>query len=278
MKGWQRILLLIIPYFVFVGIFQFTGFLMASVDLKSLEAEKTTAQHLIITFFNFTGTIVLLWFFMVFIDKEKFINLGFQIKNRFKHIYLGLLFGFIIMGLGLLILLAINQVKFLGITLSFKELLFSILIYIFVAITEEVLFRGYILRNFMASFNSYWALLLTSLVFAIAHGANPNMDWFSFLNLFLAGLLLGGTYIYTKNLWFPIALHFSWNLFQTLFGFNVSGQDFYSLIEFKTTEKNMINGGDFGFEGSIFSVALQVLLIGTIWFYFERIKPKKLRH
>nr|WP_235817831.1 CPBP family intramembrane glutamic endopeptidase [Formosa haliotis] len=102
------------------------------------------------------------------------------------------------------------------------------------------------------------------------------MDWFSFLNLFLAGILLGITYTYTKNLWFPIALHFSWNLFQTLFGFNVSGQDFYSLIEFKITDNNMINGGDFGFEGSIFSVIAQVLAIGAIWFYYNKNQPKTL--
>ena len=67
------------------------------------------------------------------------------------------------------------------------------------------------------------------------------MDGFSAMSLFLAGILLGITYIYTKNLWFPVALHLSWNLFQTLFGFNVSGKDFYSLIEFKIQENNLLN-------------------------------------
>ena len=60
--------------------------------------------------------------------------------------------------------------------------------------------------------------------------------------LFLAGVLLGVSYVYTKNLWFPVALHFSWNFFEALFGFNVSGQDFYSLIDFNITEKNLLNG------------------------------------
>ena len=102
------------------------------------------------------------------------------------------------------------------------------------------------------------------------HGANPNMDWFSFLNLFLAGILLGMSYVYTKNLWFPIALHFSWNFFQSLFGFNVSGQDFYSLIEFNIPEKNKLNGGDFGFEGSVFSIIIQIILIFSIFIYYQR--------
>jgi membrane protease YdiL (CAAX protease family) len=39
-----------------------------------------------------------------------------------------------------------------------------------------------------------------------------------------AGLLLGAAYIYAKNLWFPIAIHFAWNFTQSaIFGANVSG-------------------------------------------------------
>ena len=181
------------------------------------------------------------------------------------------------MGAGLLILISLNQVQFVKFNVSVIDITLAILVYIFVAFTEEALFRGYILRNFMGSFNNYVALIASSVLFAVAHGFNPNMDWFSYLNLFLAGILLGATYIYTKNLWFPIALHFSWNFFQTLFGFNVSGQQFYSLIEFKITDKNIINGGDFGFEGSIFSIAAQVLLIASIFVYYERIKPKRIQ-
>ena len=102
------------------------------------------------------------------------------------------------------------------------------------------------------------------------HGFNPNIDLFGFLDLFLAGILLGVSYIFTKNLWFPITLHFSWNFFQSLLGFNVSGQDSYSLIEFKITEKNILNGGDFGFEGSIFSIIAQLIFISIIWYYYNK--------
>ena len=277
MKGWQRILILIFPYFLIVGIFQFIGLIIAGVDFSNIEAEKTSQQHVIVAFFTFFGTFVLLWFFMKYVDDEKFVNLGFQIKNRIKDINVGVILGFLIMSAGLLTLISLNQVEFLKYNFSVKDIVLAILVYIIVAITEEVLFRGYILRNFMGSFNNYMALVVSSILFALAHGFNPNMDWFSYLNLFLAGILLGATYVYTKNLWFPIALHFSWNFFQTLFGFNVSGQDFYSLIEFKIIDKNMINGGDFGFEGSIFSIIAQVVLITAIFLYYERIKPKRIQ-
>ncbi|MFY0712075.1 CPBP family intramembrane metalloprotease [Seonamhaeicola sp. NFXS20] len=273
-----RLILFAISYFFIVGIFQFIGLLVSNVDYNNLDASKTTEQHLIISLFDFVGNFLLLWLFMKYVDKEKFIKLGFSIQNKIKEIILGILLGVLIMGLGFLTLLMLNEISFYEFNYNFKEIVYSILVYIIVAFVEEAIFRGYILRNFMASSNNILALIISSILFALAHGFNPNMDWFSYLDLFLAGILLGISYVYTRNLWFPIALHFSWNFFQTLLGFNVSGQDFYSLIEFKIEEKNILNGGDFGFEGSIFSIIVQVLLIVVIVLYYERIKSKKLQN
>ncbi len=86
----------------------------------------------------------------------------------------------------------------------------------------------------------------------------------------MAGLLFGLSYIYTKNLWFPIALHFSWNFFQgTVFGFNVSGKETYSLIITKENSFNIWNGGNFGFEGSILSILFQIFAIGIVFLIFK---------
>lgn len=111
------------------------------------------------------------------------------------------------------------------------------------------------------------------------HAFNPNVDWMALSIIFLAGILLGISYIYTKNLWFPIGLHFGWNFFQSLFGFNVSGEDFYSITDFSLPAKTIWNGGDFGFEGSVLAVIFQVLAITGIVFYYEskRCRPKDLK-
>jgi hypothetical protein len=124
----------------------------------------------------------------------------------------------------------------------------------------------------MISFNKYIALIVSALLFSLLHAGNPNVDMFALANLFLAGILLGISYVYTKNLWFPIALHLSWNLFQTLFGFNVSGIDSYHLIEISIIENNLLNGGLFGFEGSIFSIIFQVITIILIVWYYQKNK------
>ncbi len=271
MSGWLRVLLLIIPYFIITGIFQLIGMLILGIELNDIYPSTTSFQDLIISFFNLIGTVVALWLFMTYIDLEKFINLGFEIKNRVKDFLFGFLIGFLILGLGFLILIYSNEIYFISINYNLSELIISILFFFVVALVEEMLFRGYVLRNLMFSFNKYIAIIISSLLFSLMHGFNPNIDLVGFIDLFIAGVLLGMSYIYTKNLWFPIALHFGWNLFQTLLGFNVSGQDFYSLIEFSIFDKNLLNGGDFGFEGSIYSLVFQVIFIIVIWKYYTKL-------
>ncbi|NJB72044.1 hypothetical protein GGR42_002535 [Saonia flava] len=267
--GWYRVLLLVLPYFFIVGIFQYIGVLAAGVDLSENSPEETVFQQFIIGIFNLLGTFLVVWIFMKFVDKQKFVQLGLQIKNRIKDIVTGTLFGAIIMGAGYILLYFLEEIQFTGVVLNFTDLTLIILHFFIVALVEEVLFRGYILRNLMISFNKYIALFLSSGLFSLMHGFNPNISQFSLMGLFLSGVLLGATYIFTKNLWFPIALHFSWNLFQSLLGFNVSGQDSYSIVEHQIVEANLINGGAFGFEGSYLSIIAQLILIFGIIYYYS---------
>lgn len=237
-KDWARVLYLIIPYIFVVGGFQFIGALIAKIDISSFDGNATTSQDLIMSFFDLIGTLLLLWVFMKSIDKEPFIELGFHLKNRFRDVLMGFIIGVFIMAIGYLILWSLNEINFETINFNGFELLMTILLFVIVAVVEEMLFRGYILKNLMSSFNKYLALIITSFLFASAHGFNPNLSILSIVGLFLGGIFLGISYVYTKNLWFPIALHFSWNLFQSLFGFNVSGIDKYSIIEFNIENNN----------------------------------------
>ena len=113
-------------------------------------------------------------------------------------------------------------------------------------------------------------LIISSAIFSLLHSLNPNVNYIALTELFIAGILLGVSYVYTKNLWFPIALHLSWNFFQVMFGFNVSGMDTYSLIEFEILENNNINGGDFGFEGSYLSILFSLIMIYFLWRYYKK--------
>lgn len=236
--------------------------------------QPTTAQNVIIALFGLIGTFSVIYMFMKSVDKEPFNNQGFQYQNHKKDILIGILVGFMMMAIGFGTLVFLEQIKFATTIISGYELLLTGILFLLVAFMEETLLRGYILRNLMHICPNMVALLISATFFSLLHAANPNMGWISFLNLFLSGIVLGLPYLYTRNLWFPIALHFSWNFFQSLFGFNVSGQDAYSLIEITAIENHALHGGEFGFEGSILLMVLQVILILLLFIYFESTTEK----
>lgn len=275
-KGWVRVLLIIIPYFIIVGLFQFVGAYVSGNEISPEYVQETTEQHLIVSFFGLLGTLLVIYLFVKFVDDERFTDIGLYFKNHKKGFLVGLLAGLFIMAIGYSVLYALNQLEFVETIFLGDEFLMTGLLFIIVSLSEEIMFRGYVLRNLMESMNKYVALFVSALFFALMHAANPNLSLIGNINLFLAGVLLGLPYIYTKNLMFPIAFHFSWNFFQSLLGFNVSGLDSYSLIEFKTTQNTWVNGGDFGFEGSVLAIVFQIILIVTLYFVFNNKKKEEL--
>ena len=282
-KGWLTAILSIIPFFIFVSFFQGFGVGLSTVlgkrgiidfDFdKYLEIEDMRdflVADTIIQYFDLIGVLLLLWILMRFVDKEPFINLGFSLKGKINDIILGMTLGLLLMAVGYTILILLGEIKFIGFNYDLKNIILLFLLFIAVSIAEETYVRGYVLKNLLQSFNPIISLIISSAIFSLLHFFNPNVNYIALTELFIAGILLGISYVYTKNLWFPIALHLSWNFFQVMFGFNVSGMDTYSLIEFEIIENNNINGGDFGFEGSYLSILFSLIMMYFLWKYYKK--------
>jgi len=282
-KGWLTAILSIIPFFIFVSFFQGFGVGLSNVlgkrgiidfDFdKYLEIEDMRdflVADTIIQYFDLIGVLLLLWVLMRFVDKEPFINLGFSLKGKINDIILGMTLGLLLMAVGYTILILLGEIKFIGFNYNLKNIILLFLLFIAVSIAEETYVRGYVLKNLLKSFNPIISLIISSAIFSLLHFFNPNVNYIALTELFIAGILLGISYVYTKNLWFPIALHLSWNFFQVMFGFNVSGMDTYSLIEFEIIENNNINGGDFGFEGSYLSILFSLIMMYFLWKYYKK--------
>ena len=282
-KGWLTAILSIIPFFIFVSFFQGFGVGLSNVlgkrgiidfDFdKYLEIEDMRdflVADTIIQYFDLIGVLLLLWILMRFVDKEPFINLGFSLKGKVNDIILGMTLGLLLMAVGYTILILLGEIKFIEFNYDLKNIILLFLLFIAVSIAEETYVRGYVLKNLLKSFNPIISLIISSAIFSLLHFFNPNVNYIALTELFIAGILLGISYVYTKNLWFPIALHLSWNFFQVMFGFNVSGMDTYSLIEFEIIENNNINGGDFGFEGSYLSILFSLIMMYFLWKYYKK--------
>ena len=269
-SGWIKSLLFI-PLIFISEIFGALMLILLGYDISELSSISTISESTLALqkFFSLSICLLLLWLFMKFIDKQDFVDLGFQIKKRLNDFTLGILIGFSIMFSAFLILLLLDEITYEGYNINFNNIVISVLLFTGVSIFEEVIFRGYMLKNLLESFNPYFALFISSIFFSLIHGSNPNVTILGLSNIFLAGIFLGASYVFTKNLWFPIALHFSWNFFQSMFGFRVSGMDFYSIIDFNILENNSLNGGEFGFESSILSLFIITVTTIFIWKYFK---------
>lgn len=140
-----------------------------------------------------------------------------------------------------------------------------------VGITEELLARGYQLRNLAEGLHfQQWgaqravvaAWLVSSLCFGLLHVNNPHSSWHSTLALMLVGLFFGLGFVLTGELAIPIGLHITWNFFQgSVFGFPVSGRDFgnITILAIRQTGPELWTGGAFGPEAGLLGLAATVI-------------------
>ena len=188
----------------------------------------------------------------------------FSKNGVLKSLTIGIILGVVLQSLTILVIylkgsysiISINPILFLvpPLTMAFTSSIF-----------EETLMRGIIFRITEEKLGSYFALIITAVLFGAMHLANPNSSLIAAIGLAIqAGLLLASAYIYSRNLWFPIAIHFAWNFTQSaIFGANVSGNTISkTLITSKIEGAEWFTGGKFGPEGSI--QATVFCLIATI--------------
>jgi membrane protease YdiL (CAAX protease family) len=147
------------------------------------------------------------------------------------------------------------------------------------AIVEETVFRGIIFRIAEERLGSYWALAISAFIFGGLHFANPHSSILAAVGLMIqAGLLLGAAYILTRNLWFPIGLHFAWDFTQSgIYGAVTSGGSTSgSLLTSHIQGATAITGGPFGPEGSL-QATVFCLIAAVILLLFGRMQGKIVR-
>lgn len=200
-------------------------------------------------------------------------GLGRSLAIRKKDLLSGISLAIVLYAVGFGVSLLAGAIEIAGVVFNPSSLLISFVFFLLVAITEEFALRGFVLeRMLQGGVNKFWALFLSATLFSLVHIANPNFDFLSFINILLAGILLGSSYIYTHNLCFPIALHWFWNWIQgPVLGYEVSGNKFCDgLLTLYLPEANLINGGAFGFEGSILCTVLMVAGTAVILKMFRK--------
>lgn len=269
-QGWLRVILFILLFMLVGTILGFTLQLVYTNLISEsfrLQLEEGVTEDIGLLLSQIAMVIITGLSVLVarkFIDRQSFASLGWSLAGRGKDIGVGLGLGLAIISFGFIVLYGIGFLQVVDVHFSIPTILFYLLLCTIISFSEELIMRGYILPNLMDSFDKYIALVISALLFGLLHVFNPSVTVISLINITLAGVLLGIYYIHQRNLWFPIALHFSWNFFQgPIFGFEVSGIDMQSVIQQEINGYPLLTGGEFGLEGSILITFIQLGLI--VW-------------
>jgi membrane protease YdiL (CAAX protease family) len=205
--------------------------------------------------------------------RESLADAGWQMDRRwFAQACIG-----VALGLGSLLLAAALIAATGGLTFSLDParsvgaLAWGAYVFLFVALLEENLFRGFLFQRFVAGAGPWAAQLALALLFALGHWDNPGMDGITrvvaSVELALAALMLGLAYLRTRSLALPVGIHFGWNWAGgSLMGFGVSGIDQAGwFLPVFGDQPTWLTGGAFGPEASVFGIAADLLLIGLLW-------------
>lgn len=97
--------------------------------------------------------------------------------------------------------------------------------FLIVGITEELVFRGWILNALLVKFRTWVALLINSVLFLLIHfpiwyRTGTFVTSFtsgSAFTVMILGILFGLLFIKSKNIFVPVIFHMFWDLILTVF-------------------------------------------------------------
>ena len=234
--------------------------------------EELSASPLLVigSLFATAGMIATVIVYCRFLEKRRMSTLGLS-RPFAKEYGIGALLGLLLFGVYIAFSMIFGKLTFLGISerFSLPTVLLLLLGYLVQGFSEEILCRGYFMTSLCRSLPLPFALVVSSLFFALLHVGNAGVDFLALLNIFLFGILMGLYVIRRGSLWGACALHALWNFAEgVLTDFAVSGLTMPSSVFSFGTEgaSTFIIGGAFGPEGGfavtfVLTISVAVLLM-----------------
>lgn len=212
-------------------------------------------------------TVPLALFVMKKLTKIRYKDLGLIKEGWFKQFLIGefgggLLLTFVVLTIWALGGIQLQQNPQEG---SFAVLATGLVFFIFQGTWEEVIYRTYLMPHFSKVMGDGWSILFSSALFTLGHALNPGMQPLPILNLFIGSLVFSLVYYYTGSLLIVGVGHGLWNYCQGfVFGAQVSGNTISDsmMISTPVPGRELISGGNFGFEGGLVTTLTGLALIG----------------
>ncbi|MBY0572450.1 MAG: CPBP family intramembrane metalloprotease [Undibacterium sp.] len=199
-------------------------------------------------------------------------------RQWFKQLLWGIVAGTLLMLLPAILLMFAGLLHFQLNTIDYPSILTSLSLFVAVAVSEELTFHGFMFQRLVNGVGVWIAQLGMSAYFLLNHSdaliSAGSIGYLAGLNIFIAGLMFGMAYLYTKSLALPIGIHFAANLVQGgILGFGVSGSSNNGIFTpIFDQDLPWLTGGQFGLEASIPGLLAVTGLTLFLWTYHKKMK------
>lgn len=212
---------------------------------------------------------------MSLMEKRRVGAYGLPASEMFgRKFWLGILFGLVEIFALIGLISAFGGYSFGALALTgsviFQWGLFHLILFTFVGLFEEFLFRGY-MQYTLADGIGFWpAALLLSVAFGAVHLGNPGEGPVGAAGVVIVALLFCFSLKRTGNLWYAVGLHASFDWGETyLFSVPNSGTFMQGHLSNAVLHgPKWLTGGTVGPEGSVFcflTLALQFLVVHLLF-------------
>jgi len=206
------------------------------------------------------------WIYVRYIERRDLTELSSS--NAFQEIGLGSLIGLGLFSFIIAILWLLGFYRVSGINFVVLSLIGALVGAFVSAFAQELIFRAVIYRITEEWLGTWWALLISALLFGLIHLSSAGATIFSALAVALqAGVLLAAVYALTHRLWMALGLHMAWDFANdAIFGVGVagqSGQALHGLLQADLNGPKLLTGGALGVEASIITLVV-MLIVGMI--------------
>jgi membrane protease YdiL (CAAX protease family) len=135
------------------------------------------------------------------------------------------------------------------------------------ALFEEALFRGYALFALRDLAGGAAGVVVTALLFSVAHQANPGYDWMAAANVALVGGVLAAWILAERDVWVAVGAHAGWNAAIVLgAAIPVSGLAIPSPCHTGVLQgPDWLTGGSFGLEAALPTAVAWLGLAAWLW-------------
>ena len=247
----------IIVAVLFVGIGLFIGQTLLSLLRSALSITNLGLANVLAFLFITPLTYFAYLAYVRYVEKRNMTELGSP--GAVQEFGLGALMGFGFFSLVIAILWLLGVYHVSGVSLAGLTLIGALLGAFASGFAQELLFRAVIYRITEEWLGTWWAVVISALLFGLIHLTSAGATLFSALAVALqAGVLLGAAYALTHRLWMALGIHMAWDFANDgIFGVGVAGQTGQSLhgvLQASLQGPALLTGGALGVETSIISV------------------------